>query len=102
MNKLLLIVSIIILFSGCVNKKPNTDNTIKYKDYICNCPYNKTTTLDIKSYKCTCGNFVKKINQDCQTTITQIYNSKASGKIVTCKGKLLEYGQHTRIIRVNE
>lgn len=38
----------------------------------------------------------------CPTQITKIYNSKASGKITICKGKLLKEGEKTVIRRVNE
>jgi hypothetical protein len=37
----------------------------------------------------------------CPTEVTEIFYSKASGEITTCKGKLLEPGQKTRIRRVN-
>jgi len=39
------------------------------------------------------------INQ-CETEITQVYTSKSSGKIVTCRGKILEKGQKTRVVYV--
>ncbi len=44
----------------------------------------------------------KSISNGCETTITEIFTSKASGSITLCKGKLLKHGQKTRIIRVNK
>ena len=43
----------------------------------------------------------KKID-GCETEITEIFYSKASGKITICKGKLLEVGQKTRVIEVQK
>ena len=40
--------------------------------------------------------------EGCETTITEIFTSKASGTITICKGKLLEKGQKTRIVRINQ
>ena len=41
-------------------------------------------------------------SDECETEVTEIFYSKASGEITTCKGKLLEDGQKTRIVRVNK
>ena len=41
-------------------------------------------------------------NGQCETEITQIYYSKTSGEITTCRGKLLEAGQTTRVVRINK
>ena len=45
---------------------------------------------------------VDKSDGSCPTEVTEIFYSKASGEITTCKGKLLEPGQKTRIRRVNK
>lgn len=41
-------------------------------------------------------------SDECETEITEHFNSKASGKIVTCKGKLLKDGEKTRHIWRNK
>jgi hypothetical protein len=41
-------------------------------------------------------------SDDCPTEVTEIFYSKASGEITVCKGKLLQPGQETRIVRVNK
>lgn len=48
----------------------------------------------------TTPNFVNN-KTECDTEITEIFYSKASGEITICKGKLLEVGQKTRIRRVS-
>ena len=45
----------------------------------------------------------KSVSKGCETTITEIFNSKEFKKpLVICKGKFLEKGQKTKIIRVNK
>ena len=46
---------------------------------------------------------IESVSKQCDTTITEIFNSKEFKKpLVICKGKFLEKGQKTRIVRVNK
>ena len=42
----------------------------------------------------------KQSSGQCDTQITEIFYSKASGTIQLCKGKILEVGESTRVIKV--
>jgi len=108
---------IVPLLSGCF--APVTKNTITYQGLTCSCNGNVKLVLNgSKGYECVCSDkkiipikkkrFIaikkQKIKLDeCPTTITEIFNSKEFKKpLVVCKGKILEDGQKTRIVRINK
>ena len=115
MFKLILLL-IAFIFIGC--NQTNKHYIVKYKGLECKSLTDVGIKWDGKKYVCV-GNYIrepkKKVvkrkiaikkqptkREGCETTITEIFTSKASGTITICKGKLLEKGQKTRVVRVNK
>jgi hypothetical protein len=92
---------LITLISGC--KEVNL-NTVSHKNITCFSSGDVGVQYINGKYKCVYGGtgFISSQNKEsgCPTEITQIFHSKASGTIETCKGKLLLDGEKTRIINV--
>ncbi len=118
MIKLISTIAILITLTGCKEVKLNTVSHLYAK---CESSGNVGIKLDKDGvYRCINSKHQvkqifrtvpkakktirksKKVSNKCETTITEIFTSKASGSITLCKGKLLEPGQKTRIIRVNK
>lgn len=118
MIKYILPLAIIITLQGCKQSKLNR---VSYMYQACEGKDNVGIKLDSDGvYRCINSKHQvnqifrtvpkakktikksKKVSNKCETTITEIFTSKASGSITLCKGKLLEPGQKTRIIRVNK
>lgn len=77
--------------------------------YLCFMIYVGYSTLDIPDNIISNENRVSREtkpiisqSEECETIKTVIFNSKASGKIVTCQGRLLEVGEKTKIIYRNK
>lgn len=114
-----LAIPIVTLFIGC--QQP-TKNTVTYQGLTCSCNGSVKLILNgDKGYECKCSDVniipVKKYTKkrymsvikqkikvgSCPTTITEIFKSKEFKKpLVICRGKLLEKGQKTRVIKVNK
>jgi len=98
--KILTVCLISIAFIGCTKKDLSLG-------YINDCKCKSDITLNFEANECICGDIktpplISKNSDECPTEITQIYKSKASGKIVTCHGAILLDGQKTRIVYVNK
>ncbi len=93
---------IVVLFTGCTTLK----NSIAHNKTICQCTNTDNITLYLDDeYKCKCGATpitAPAVQTGCQTLITKIYYSKASGKITTCIGRLLLPNEKSRVIRRSE
>ncbi|MEA3316183.1 MAG: hypothetical protein U9Q30_10025 [Campylobacterota bacterium] len=97
----LIFISILIIFTGCVKKEvvyfQNQDsNSYNSNNYKTTKPKNRIIKKNITKTT------DKKVNSRCETEITEIFNSKASGKITICKGKILTDGKKSKIIYVNK
>jgi len=119
--KTLILIAVSFLIIGCTQA---TKGYISYKGKFCECDNDtKSITLFLNknnSYECKCNDkrvdYIKNKNpikkykplkitkrkDGCETTITEIYTSKASGTITICKGKILKPGQESKIIEVKE
>ena len=117
--KTLITLSILILFTGCIPQskynyvsykyatcKSTHDVGIKLQNGIYKCVYRKNNKIVYQKPKKTVKAIKKQIIKEkvissgCETSITQIYTSRSSGKITTCRGNILEPGQKTRIVHV--
>lgn len=103
------------LFAGC--GQPVTQNKVTFKHLKClsdgdvgiklikgfyECVEGKNRRISIISTK---KKYIKSVksNSECETTITEIFNSKEFKKpLVVCKGKILQHGQKTRVVRVSK
>lgn len=112
-------ISILIIFTGCVqkevvymdnsnssySKKKNTTSSHHKKTY--KTTYSKYKKNHISKHSTVKHHIIKKdtnknIHNKCETAITKVFNSKASGRIIICKGKILTDGQKSKIIYVNK
>ena len=115
-------IAITSTFIGC-GKNPNI-GYVSYGDTICECIDDcnsvKLIINDYNPHECIYENekvarIVKKsppkykkvaktTKSGCETTITEIFKSKHTGKkpLIICRGKLLEKNQKTKTIYVNK
>jgi len=98
----IIFIAILIIFTGCVKKEVvyyQGDNSQYIPKKSSTSTSNTKTYTQYKKIK---KNTTQNQKAGCETEITEIYNSKESGKITICKGKILTVGKKTKFIYVNK
>lgn len=100
-----LAIAAVLVFAGC-NKEIQTKNHLSYKYVKCNCDGDTKIFFKDGFYQCECGKntrIIKDKTIECPTVITEIFMSKEFNSPITlCKGRFLNLGEKTKIIRINK
>lgn len=105
-----LAIAAVLVFTGC-NKEIQTKNYLSYKYVKCECDGDAKIFFKEGLYQCECGKIppaknariIKDKTIECPTVITEIFMSKEFNSPITlCKGRFLNLGEKTKIIRVNK